>query len=114
MAGPGYMADLDEATRFLRLASDPCRLRVMMALEAGTLRSGQLCDVVGTPRAAIAHHLALLRVSGVVQAEHVGKTVVYSLSDRGRAAVAGLLVTWRALAGYGAGPRPDGVSNGED
>ncbi len=60
---------------------DPSRLRILAALAQQPLNVGDLCQAVGLSQPAVSHHLRLLRVQRIVQAEKTGKYVVYRLAD---------------------------------
>jgi len=77
----------DEVVSIFKLASDPTRLRVLLLLDespAGAVCVTDLCAALGQTQPAVSHHLALLRVSGVVACHRAGKMNMYSLLDTGR------------------------------
>ena len=76
--------DLPRAATLMQLASDLTRLRLLEAIEEECRNVGALCKLVGLPQPAVSHHLALLRVSGVVESERRGKEVFYELTPLGR------------------------------
>ncbi len=43
-----------------------------------------LCNRLGQSQPAVSHHLALLRVSGLIESRREGKMVLYSLTDSGK------------------------------
>jgi ArsR family transcriptional regulator len=74
----------DRAVRDLvqvaRLLSDETRLRILFYLAQNhELHVSDLCDRLGLSQPAVSHHLALLRVSGLIEARREGKHNFYSL-----------------------------------
>src|SRR5215216_6259535 len=74
----------DEAIRDLvqvsRLLGDETRLRILFYLvQNEELHVTDLCDRLGQSQPAVSHHLALLRVSGLVEARREGKHNFYSV-----------------------------------
>jgi ArsR family transcriptional regulator, cadmium/lead-responsive transcriptional repressor len=68
---------------------DPTRLALLRRLAQGSANVAQLVEAVGSPsRSRVGNHLACLAWCGLVAAERVGRTVVYTLADP---AVLGLL-----------------------
>jgi DNA-binding transcriptional ArsR family regulator len=57
---------------------DPQRQRLLLAFEPGErLTVGQLCEASPLSRATVSHHLSILRRSGVLASEKIGKEVIY-------------------------------------
>jgi ArsR family transcriptional regulator len=71
------------AAELMSLAGDHKRLLILFVLSNGTISVNELCAVVGSSQPATSHHLALLRVSGVIEPERRGKQIFYSLTKRG-------------------------------
>src|SRR5436190_11104752 len=74
----------DEAIRDLvqvaRLLSDETRLRILFLLaQRGEIHVSDLCERLGQSQPAVSHHLALLRVSGLIEARREGKHNFYSV-----------------------------------
>ncbi|MEA4943866.1 MAG: metalloregulator ArsR/SmtB family transcription factor [Propionicimonas sp.] len=72
---------VDLAAEVFSLLSDPTRIRIVLALEAGELSVNELAEGVGKAPAAVSQHLAKLRWAKVVQARQEGTRVYYSLID---------------------------------
>lgn len=75
-----------------RSLSDPTRLAVAAALEQG----GELCvcDLAWVCERAqnlVSHHVRALRAAGLASSRREGRTVLYGLTDEGRALLAALL-----------------------
>jgi len=63
-----------------KLLSDETRLRILYYLsQAGEMHVTALCDRLGQSQPAVSHHLALLRVSGLIEARRDGKHNFYSV-----------------------------------
>ncbi len=81
-----------EAAGRVRALSDPTRLTLAAALEAG----GELCVcdlswICGRSQNLVSHHLGVLRSGGLVKSRRDGKLVMYSLTDQGRSLLAAVL-----------------------
>ena len=63
-----------------KLLSDETRLRVLMyLLREGELHVTALCQKLQQSQPAVSHHLALLRVAGLIEARRDGKHNFYSV-----------------------------------
>ncbi len=74
----------DHAVRDLaqvfKLMSDETRLRILLYLaQSGELHVTDLCNRLGQSQPAVSHHLALLRVSGLIESRREGKHNYYSV-----------------------------------
>ena len=66
---------------FLKILSDPTRLKILYALSLGELR---VCDVgaaVDSTASAVSHQLSVLRQARLVAYRREGKSVYYRLND---------------------------------
>lgn len=69
-----------ELVQVFKLLSDETRLRILLYLaRVGELHVTALCDKLGQSQPAVSHHLALLRVAGLIEARRDGKHNFYSL-----------------------------------
>jgi ArsR family transcriptional regulator, arsenate/arsenite/antimonite-responsive transcriptional repressor len=69
-----------ELVQVFKLLSDETRLRILMYLaREGELHVTALCDKLGQSQPAVSHHLALLRVAGIIEARRDGKHKFYSI-----------------------------------
>lgn len=66
----------------LKLLADATRLRVVWNLLHGEHNVNELADHLGMQPAAISHHLAKLRLAGVVRTRREGNHIYYSARDR--------------------------------
>jgi DNA-binding transcriptional ArsR family regulator len=78
---PELSAQLEkDLVQVFKLLSDETRLRVLMYLaREGELHVTALCDKLGQSQPAVSHHLALLRVSGLIESRREGKHNFYSV-----------------------------------
>src|SRR3954447_14170233 len=89
--GNGQSADLlpevseqsiRELAQVFKLLSDETRLRILFYLalsENRELHVTDLCHRLGQSQPAVSHHLALLRVSGLIESRREGKHNFYSV-----------------------------------
>jgi DNA-binding transcriptional ArsR family regulator len=71
---------MDEAANIFRLLSDQSRLRILLYVwQSGELNVTAICERLNQMQPAVSHHLALLRVSGAIQARRSGKNVFYTV-----------------------------------
>lgn len=69
-----------DLVQVFKLLSDETRLRVLLYLaREGELHVTALCDKLGQSQPAVSHHLALLRVAGLIEARRDGKHNYYSV-----------------------------------
>src|SRR5215210_1715186 len=75
---------VQDLSKVFKLLSDETRLRILLNLaREGELHVTDLCERVNQDQPAVSHHLALLRVSGLIEARRAGKFNFYSLrADR--------------------------------
>jgi DNA-binding transcriptional ArsR family regulator len=69
-----------ELAQVFKLLSDETRLRILFYLALspnGELHVTDLCTRLGQSQPAVSHHLALLRVSGLIEARREGKHNFY-------------------------------------
>lgn len=72
------------AERF-RLLADPTRLQILTLLADRGRNVGELCERLdGMSQPSVSHHLALLRVSGLIRPSREGKFNYYDLTEQGR------------------------------
>jgi ArsR family transcriptional regulator len=69
-----------DLVQVFKLLSDETRLRVLLYLvREGELHVTALCDKLGQSQPAVSHHLALLRVAGLIEGRRDGKHNFYSV-----------------------------------
>jgi DNA-binding transcriptional ArsR family regulator len=76
---------MDEITTMqaevLRTLASPRRLEILHRLAAGPCEVGRLAETLGMSQPSASQHLAVLRVSGLVEADRDGREVRYRLAD---------------------------------
>ena len=69
-----------ELAQVFKLLSDETRLRILFYLAQNSeLHVTDLCSRLGQSQPAVSHHLALLRVSGLIESRREGKHNFYSV-----------------------------------
>src|SRR6478736_6079458 len=69
-----------ELAQVFKLLSDETRLRILFYLAQNSeLHVTDLCQRLGQSQPAVSHHLALLRVSGLIESRREGKHNFYSV-----------------------------------
>ena len=69
-----------ELAQVFKLLSDETRLRILLYLaQNNELHVTDLCTRLGQSQPAVSHHLALLRVSGLIESRREGKHNFYSV-----------------------------------
>jgi ArsR family transcriptional regulator len=69
-----------ELAQVFKLLSDETRLRILFYLaQNNELHVTDLCHRLGQSQPAVSHHLALLRVSGLIESRREGKHNFYSV-----------------------------------
>ena len=74
---------IQRAATLLKQVSDPTRLQVVTLLSEEERHVGELCDQFNMSQPAVSHHLAVLRLGGIVDRRRQGKNNFYSLTDTG-------------------------------
>ena len=73
-----------DLVQVFKLLSDETRLKILLYLmREGELHVSALCERLGQSQPAVSHHLALLRVAGLIEPRRDGKHNFYSV-QRGR------------------------------
>ena len=69
-----------DLSQVFKLLSDETRLRILLYLaQNGELHVTDLCNRLSQSQPAVSHHLALLRVSGLIESRREGKHNFYSV-----------------------------------
>src|SRR5271165_2155266 len=74
---------IQRAATLLKQVSDPTRLQVVTLLSEEERHVGELCDQFNMSQPAVSHHLAVLRLGGIIDRRRQGKNNFYSLTDTG-------------------------------
>lgn len=71
---------LRDICQVFKLMADETRLRILIHLSrAGELNVTQICDRLTQSQPAVSHHLALMRVAGIIESRRDGKHNYYSV-----------------------------------
>ena len=73
--------ELAAAVRTLKLLADETRLRIIWNLLHGEHSVNELADHLSMQAAAVSHHLARLRLAGVVTTRRDGNRIFYAAHD---------------------------------
>ena len=65
----------------LKTLASPRRIEILHVLARGPIEVGRLAELIGASQPNVSQHLAVLRASGIVDAERDGREVRYRLSD---------------------------------
>lgn len=69
-----------DLAQVFKLLSDETRMRILVYLaQSQELHVTDLCNRLGQSQPAVSHHLALLRVSGLIESRREGKHNFYSV-----------------------------------
>ena len=82
----------DQAAKRAGLLADPCRLQVLSLLCRRDHDVGDLARQAGVSIAAMSHHLAKLRLAGMVIVQRRGRHHLYTVTDPQVGVVIDLLV----------------------
>jgi DNA-binding transcriptional ArsR family regulator len=74
---------IQRAAILLKHVSDPTRLQVLSLLSERERHVGGLCEELTQSQPAVSHHLALLRMGGLIDRRRQGKNNIYRLTDAG-------------------------------
>ena len=80
-----------EVADVCRMLADSTRVQMLVNLVSGAQSVGMLCETLDLSQPTASHHLALLRMTGLVQRQRQGKQMFYSLNKKRLAAVAKLV-----------------------
>ncbi|MBR1671654.1 MAG: winged helix-turn-helix transcriptional regulator [Fretibacterium sp.] len=84
MPAPGKFT---EAADFFQQLGDGTRLKILWLLCHSRECVSNIAAAVGMSKAAVSHHLQLLRRSGLVTGERVGQEIHYALAETREAAL---------------------------
>jgi DNA-binding transcriptional ArsR family regulator len=75
----GKMIEL--VARRFQILGEPCRLRILQALQGNSVTVGQMVETLGENQPNISKHLQILFDAGLVDRERSGNSVFYSVAD---------------------------------
>jgi ArsR family transcriptional regulator len=74
---------VNDLVKLFKLLSDETRLRILYYLtQRDELHVRALCELLGESQPAVSHHLALLRVAGLIERRREGKHNFYALQTQ--------------------------------
>ncbi len=74
---------VNDLVKLFKLLSDETRLRIIYFLtQTDELHVRALCELLHESQPAVSHHLALLRVAGLIERRREGKHNFYSLQNQ--------------------------------
>ena len=65
----------------LKVLANPTRLEILHRLADGPIEVGRLAEAIGATQPNASQHLAVLRSSGLVEAQRHGREIRYRLTD---------------------------------
>jgi len=69
-----------DLVQVFKLLADETRLKILMGLlREGEMHVSAMCDMLNQSQPAVSHHLALLRVAGIIEPRRDGKHNFYSV-----------------------------------
>ncbi len=71
---------VSQACDVFRLLSDRTRLGILLHLMQQEHSVGELCKELDLPQPTVSHHLALMRMSRLIQKRRHGKQMIYSIN----------------------------------
>ena len=77
------LKQVQQAATRLKQVSDPTRLQIILMLAEGEKHAGWICEVLKQRQPATSHHLALLRLGGLIAPRRQGKNNIYALTGPG-------------------------------
>ena len=66
----------------MKVLSEAPRLRIIRALLPGPRHVGAIAEQTGLAPARVSHHLARMRLAGVLKCSREGQTIVYRIAAR--------------------------------
>ena len=73
---------MKDLCQVFKLLADATRLRILVYLaREGELNVTELCERLGQSQPAVSHHLALMRVAGIIRPRRDGKHNFYSVRE---------------------------------
>lgn len=68
----------------MMMVASPVRIRILAMLTAREMSVGQVCAAVEQSQPATSHHIALLRVGGLISFARRGRNNFYAATEKGR------------------------------
>ncbi len=72
---------VDRVARRFQVLGEPCRLRILQALQGGAMTVNQIVESLHGNQPNISKHLQILYDAGLVSRERSGNSIFYSIAD---------------------------------
>jgi ArsR family transcriptional regulator len=72
---------IDEVSRFLKIISDPTRIKIILLLENNEVSVNDIAVSMNMTKSAVSHQLKLLKENGYIKDRKEGKNKYYSIYD---------------------------------
>ncbi|MGL4252966.1 MAG: ArsR/SmtB family transcription factor [Fusobacteriaceae bacterium] len=72
---------IEKVSSFLKLLSEPTRIKIIEALSKGEMCVGCLAEELNMTQSLTSHQLRLLKKGRIVKSRRAGKNIFYSLDD---------------------------------
>ncbi len=82
----------EDAVRILKALAHPVRVMIMRILVSGKCNVRNLEKVTGNSQSGVSQHLRILRLSGIIEPERVGKEICYNVVDEQALAIIKMLL----------------------
>jgi len=71
---------IDKISRVFHALSNPDRLKILEILRDGESHTvGDICKKVGIRESTLSHHLAKMKLMGIINSNRLGRNIYYSL-----------------------------------
>ncbi|MCL4537783.1 MAG: metalloregulator ArsR/SmtB family transcription factor [Nitrospirae bacterium] len=64
-----------------KILSSPKRIEIISALKDGEKTVTELVEILGTPKANVSQHLAVMRLKGILRSRRDGVNIYYSIAN---------------------------------
>ncbi|MEW6115796.1 MAG: metalloregulator ArsR/SmtB family transcription factor [Nitrospirota bacterium] len=64
-----------------KVLSSPKRIEIINALKEGEKTVTELVDILGTPKANVSQHLAVMRLKGILKSRRDGVNIYYKIAN---------------------------------
>lgn len=64
-----------------KVLSSPKRIEIINALKGGEKTVTELVDILGTPKANVSQHLAVMRLKGILKSRRDGVNIYYKIAN---------------------------------
>jgi ArsR family transcriptional regulator len=71
----------ERAAAFLKALAHPARLLIVKTLMDENCNVGNLEKIAGLSQSGVSQHLRILRLSGIIEPERIGKEICYKIVD---------------------------------